>query len=73
LFQIEAYERPSDKVTKKLRGFCFITFKKDGILRKCCAEKNQILDGASVSKHFINVTEIKKKSSFAVMKYVIPI
>ena len=53
---IELFERPKDKATGKARGFCFITFKKDGVLKKCCAEKTHEVDGASV--------EVKKCQNF---------
>lgn len=46
--EIEAFERPTDKQTGKNRGFCFITFKKDGIIRECCSKKDHELDGQKI-------------------------
>lgn len=46
--EIEAFERPTDKATGKNRGFCFITFKKDGIIRECCAKKDHELDSQKI-------------------------
>jgi len=46
--EIEAFERPTDKTTGKNRGFCFITFKKDGIIRECCSKKDHELDGQKI-------------------------
>ena len=41
-------ERPTDKTTGKNRGFCFITFKKDGVIRECCNESEHKLDGQQI-------------------------
>lgn len=46
--EIETMERPTDKTTGKNRGFCFITFKKDGVIRECCAESEHKLDGQTI-------------------------
>jgi len=46
--EIEAFERPTDKATGKNRGFCFITFKKDGIIRECCSKKDHELDSQKI-------------------------
>lgn len=46
--EIEAFERPTDKSTGKNRGFCFITFKKDGVIRECCSKKDHELDGQKI-------------------------
>jgi len=46
--EIEAFERPTEKATGKNRGFCFITFKKDGIIRECCNKKDHELDGQKI-------------------------
>jgi len=46
--EIEVFERPVDKMTKKNRGFCFVTFKKDGVLKLACAERKQQLDGQEI-------------------------
>nr|CAB3253765.1 heterogeneous nuclear ribonucleoprotein A/B [Phallusia mammillata] len=46
--EIDVLERPTDRNTGKKRGFCFITFKKDGVLKLACAERNQELDGKSI-------------------------
>jgi len=46
--EIEVFERPVDKMTKKNRGFCFITYKKDGVLKLACAERKQELDGNEI-------------------------
>merc|ERR1712096_213905 len=44
----ETYERPKDRNTGKLKGFCFIAFKKDGIVRLCCKEQEHDIDGNKV-------------------------
>uniref|UniRef100_H2ZGC2 RRM domain-containing protein n=1 Tax=Ciona savignyi TaxID=51511 RepID=H2ZGC2_CIOSA len=46
--EIEEFERPVDRTTEKNRGFCFITFKKDGCIKLACAQRNQELDGSKV-------------------------
>ena len=46
--EIETYERPKDRNTGKLKGFCFIAFKKDGIVRLCCKEQEHDIDGNKV-------------------------
>lgn len=46
--EIEVFERPVDKASKKNRGFCFVTFKKDGVLKLACAERKQQLDGHEI-------------------------
>ncbi|CAK8687826.1 unnamed protein product [Clavelina lepadiformis] len=46
--EIELFERPIDKQTNKKRGFCFITFKKDGVLKLACDEKNHEVDGSKL-------------------------
>jgi len=45
--EIETYERPKDKKTNKLKGFCFIAFKKDGIIKHCQKQTHEI-DGQKV-------------------------
>lgn len=52
--EIEVFERPVDKSTKKNRGFAFVTYKKDGVLKLACAERKQQLDG-----HEIEVKEAR--------------
>jgi len=43
--EIESFERPIDKSTGLKRGFCFILYKKDGILVDCCSKKDHEIDG----------------------------
>jgi len=45
--EIDTYERPKDKKTNKLKGFCFIAFKKDGIIKQCQKQAHEI-DGQKV-------------------------
>jgi len=61
--EIEAFERPTDKSTGKNRGFCFITFKKDGILRECCNKKDHEIDGQKIDvKEAQNQNERNQRS-----------
>jgi len=55
--EIEVFERPVDKMTKKNRGFCFVTFKKDGVLKLACAERKQQLDGQEIEVKEARVEE----------------
>ena len=43
--EIESFERPIDKSTGLERGFCFILYKKDGVLSDCCSKKDHEIDG----------------------------
>ncbi|XP_009860508.2 uncharacterized protein LOC100185025 [Ciona intestinalis] len=46
--EIEEFERPVDKNTGKNRGFCFITYKKDGCIKLATALKTQELEGSKI-------------------------
>nr|XP_009860507.1 heterogeneous nuclear ribonucleoprotein A/B isoform X1 [Ciona intestinalis] len=46
--EIEEFERPVDKNTGKNRGFCFITYKKDGCIKLATASKTQELEGSKI-------------------------
>jgi len=63
--EIEAFERPTDKATGKNRGFCFITFRKDGVIRECCAKKDHELDSQKIDvKEAQNQNERNNTRSF---------
>jgi len=57
--EIDTYERPKDKKTGKLKGFCFVAFKKDGIIKQCQKQAHEI-DGQKV-----DVKENKQQNKMA--------
>ncbi|CBY32620.1 unnamed protein product [Oikopleura dioica] len=43
--EVEAVDRPVDKATGNYKGFCFVTFKRDGVMKTVCRDRYHEIDG----------------------------
>ena len=54
--EIKSYERPKEKKTNKLKGFCFIAFKKDGVI-------HEILKQQKITSHEVDGQKVGTKDT----------